>query len=133
MQRHHAEVEVPEIPLDLAFGEMLRLNEFGFLKVITVRDDGRLIGYAIVLARPNMRSCKVLTGYLEAYYLEPAYRAGWTGYKLLKAAGLVLEKMAVRRIFVCAEEAYKDGRTAAIFKRLGYSHSATAYSKVIRS
>jgi hypothetical protein len=130
--RHHAEVEPPDIPLDVAWNELLALNAAGFLRVLTARDGVRLIGYVCTTIRCSLWSKPTLQAYVDAYYLDPTYRTGWTAYRMFKENDRMLRGLKVKRIFIAAEHVYKDARAGCLFRRLGYKWRSDAYGKVIR-
>lgn len=129
--RHHREIEPPEVPLAVAWDECLRLENFGYLRPLIVRDRGAAVGYIANILRPGLWCRDSVQGYVEAFYLEPTYRSGWLAYRMFKENDRLMRKWKVRRIFITAEYVYQTGRVAVIFNRLGYSHTADVYSKVL--
>lgn len=130
--RHHNEVEPPDIKLDVAWDELLRLNALGFLRVLTIRDGGVLIGYIFTTIRPCLWAKTTLQGYIDSYFLEPAYREGWTAYRAFKENDRQLRDLKLKRVYVAAEAVYKSGRAGVLFRRLGYRKCSDAYAKIMR-
>lgn len=62
-----------DTPIDPDTEKYLSLGDA--LMVVTVRDDGVLKGYAIVVTHKSMHMKKVLCGFVDCIYMEPAYQA----------------------------------------------------------
>lgn len=58
----------------------------GKLKIFTARDDGRLVGYFVVIVGVNLHYKDHLFASNDILYLSPEYRKGFTGIKLIKFA-----------------------------------------------
>ena len=58
----------------------------GKLKIFTARDDGRLVGYFVVIVGVNIHYKDHLFASNDIIYLSPEHRKGFTGIKLIKFA-----------------------------------------------
>lgn len=128
-ERHWREIALNQdkIKLDPLWDTYFKLDLAGVLRVLTVRSKGALIGYHFVLVLPHLHYAGTLVGETDMFWLDPAYRGGLTGYRLLrmvrddlKAEGVKWHKMAIKR--------HKP--LTALMKRLGYTPIETVYSKV---
>lgn len=62
------------------------LEAQGKLKIFTARDDGRLVGYFVVIVGVNIHYKDHLFAANDIIYLSPEHRKGFTGIKLIKFA-----------------------------------------------
>lgn len=104
------------------------MEQAGQLHILTVRKDGRVIGYHVSFVRPHLHYVHVLTGITDVYYLMPEYRKGSTGIKLFQEAEKALKARGVQRIFSGTKK-HKD--MGKIFQFLGWSEVESLYSKWI--
>lgn len=131
--RHWQEIALDKdkIPLEPAWQEYFRLDQAGILRCLTVRtESGTLVGYHFVLIFPHLHYASTLSAQSDMFWLDPAYREGWWGVKLLsvvrdrlKEAGVKTHKLNIKLHF----EADR-GTLAKVLKRLGYQHVENAYS-----
>lgn len=127
--RHWREVALnqDEIKLDPLWDTYARLAMAGVLRVLTARAEGVLVGYHFILVLPHLHYGGILAGETDMFWLDPAYRGGLAGYRLLrlarddlKATGVKWHKVSVKR--------HKP--LGPLMKRLGYTPIETVYSKV---
>ena len=128
--RFHAEQGKDGIELDPDWDQLLRMTAAGVLRVVTVRDEGTLVGFMLnVVNRPLFYGA--LHGSTIAYWLDPVYRAGWFPVKLFRRNLDFLKEWGCVRVFIAADTGYKDGRMGRVFERLGYHVHETHYAKVL--
>jgi len=104
------------------------LEETGQLSIVTVRDDGKLVGYHVSLVRPHLHYSSSLTAYVDMYFLHPDYRGGMAGYKMFKCVEAVLKLRGVQRIYT-GTKLHKD--MGKLFERLGYNETERLFVKWI--
>src|SRR5215469_12725938 len=73
-----------KIKLDPDYDRYLALEESGVLHVITIRENGELIGYHIAFVTPHMHYKGDLMCFTDIFFLKKEYRKGLAGAKLLK-------------------------------------------------
>ena len=126
-EQHYDEIagdkaRMPMRPDDFLFQ---RMEELGQLQIVTVREQGKMVGYMLFAVRPHPHYADILCGFEDAYFLLPAYRKGWTGIKLIKESIKLLKVRGVKRIFIHTKKSKDLGR---ILKFLGLTHSDEIYS-----
>ena len=105
------------------------LEDSGILKVFTVRSDGELIGYFVVLIRNHIHYKDHVFAANDVLFLKQEYRKGLTGAKLMRFAEKCLKEDGVS-VLVVNTKRHKpfDG----LLEWLGYSHVENVYSKYLR-
>ena len=75
-----------EIKLDPNWEEYGRLDAAGILRIFTARDNGKLVGYFVLMVSQSVhyKAHKFATN--DILFVLPDSRAGATGYKLIKFA-----------------------------------------------
>jgi GNAT superfamily N-acetyltransferase len=116
----------PDIPLDIDYEAYFELEKAGLLRCFTVRSDGALVGYCIVLVQRARRYRTVLQGVGEDLYLAPAHRSSHLAEALLATVELELTKEGVRLFFPGATE---HGRAGRFFEGQGYHLVGHVYGK----
>ncbi|OYV73027.1 MAG: hypothetical protein B7Z74_04575, partial [Deltaproteobacteria bacterium 21-66-5] len=80
-----------------------RLQAAGALLFITARDDGKLVGYQGTLISYHLHSRHTLCALSDVYYLDPAYRNGRTGIRMLQRTEDELRRLGVKRYLIATE------------------------------
>ena len=111
---------------DWSFYEALYTS--GILGVYTVRNDGKLVGYFIVIARPHPHYKDHIFAVNDIIYIDPDYRKGLVGYKLIKFVEDDLKKMGVS-VFAVNTKVHKP--FDAVLERLGFENTERLYTKYI--
>lgn len=117
-----------DLDLEIApnFEAMKQLESMGMFKAITVREDGRMVGYLLAVVNNHLHyrtSPKMLI--VDAYYISPECRSG-TGVKLVRfTEKLAKEIGAIKIYFSC--KVHKDH--SQLFTSLGYRLSDFAFTK----
>ena len=127
--QHYEELCVTkEFPLDPDWDCFARSAENGFLRTITVRNDGELIGYMIFFIHPHYhyKTCK--TAFEDLYYLKPEYRKGRVGIKMFQYAEAALKRIGVDRIIMHTKVHSDNSR---LFEYLGYKFTDKTFTKII--
>jgi hypothetical protein len=128
--QHSKEVDGDEFPLDIDWNAYFAMTVTGQLRFLTARVDGVLVGYVANIVRPHLRFKRTLHCFIEAYWLDPAYRAGWNALRMFRENDRLLKEWGVQRVFVAVEDRYKAGKARIMFERLGYAHAAESLTKV---
>ena len=80
------------------FERMKAMESLGIWKVVTVRDDGKLVGYLLAVVSQHLHySTSPKMFIVDAYYITPEYRNG-TGVKLLKFAEALAKELGAIKI-----------------------------------
>lgn len=132
-QRHHAEVEDFKeiVPCDPDWDRLFAAELAGALHILTARSDGVLIGYAFLFVLPHLHSASVLVAQVERFWLDPDFRSGWTGIRLLREPEARARELGAKILAVSPRVNFaKDrGTIARIVERLGYAPLETVYAK----
>jgi len=100
----------------------------GHLFAVCAREDGKLIGYAIVLAFPRPHSKDELVGVLDALYVMPEHRSNGVAAKMLGATENVLREAGVKTMSAGAN----DPRIIRWLRMTGgYVYTETILEKVL--
>lgn len=103
-----------------------KLASRGVMRAYTVRDAGDLVGYAVFLVRRNPHYWGSLQAIQDVLYLEPAYRRGMTGVRLLRHAE---ERLRAEGVQVVYHHVKRTNRMGELLERLGYEHVDQVYAK----
>jgi GNAT superfamily N-acetyltransferase len=117
--------DFPLMPDYEAFG---RLYVADMLRCVTVREDNKLIGYAIFVVQPHLhyKTCK--TAFEDMYFLKKEYRKGRLGIRLFQFAEDVLKKDGVNRVIMHTKIHLDNSR---LFEYLGYKLTDKLYTKIL--
>jgi len=100
----------------------------GLLGIYTIRESGNLVGYFFVLARPNPHYKDHVFAVNDLLFIDPDYRKGLAGLKLIKFAEEDLKSRGVS-VLVINTKVHKP--FDALLERLGFENVERSYSKFI--
>ena len=100
----------------------------GNLGIYTVRDKEKLVGYFIVIAKPHPHYKDHLFAVNDILYLDPNYRKGLTGYRMIKFVEEDLKKMGVS-VLTVNTKVHKP--FDPLMERLGFNFTERVYTKYI--
>ena len=129
--RFHAEQGKDGIELDPDWDALLGMTAQGRLRVVTVRDEGVLVGFMLNVIGPALFYKGTLHGSTVAYWLDSIYRTGWFPVKLFRRNLELLKEWGCKRVFIAADIGFKDGRMGKVFERIGYTLHETHYKAVL--
>jgi hypothetical protein len=129
--RFHKEQGKHDVELDPDWDALLRMTATGVLRVVTVRDEGVLVGFLLNTIGPALFYKSTMHGSTIAYWLDPVYRTGWFPVKVFRRNLELLREWGVKRTFIAADAGFKDGRMGRVFERLGYDLHELHYSQVL--
>ena len=75
-----------QIKLNPNWEEYARLDAEGILRIFTVRDDGELVGYCVLVVSRSLHYKDHIFANNDVVFVLPDKRANATGYKLIKYA-----------------------------------------------
>jgi GNAT superfamily N-acetyltransferase len=115
-----------EIAPDVA--KMRALEKLGVWKVLTAREDGRLVGYLLAVVSVHLHYMNSPRMFIvDAYYVSPESRNG-TGTKLFRFAEAFAKELGTIKIYLSCK-VHRDH--SALFLALGYQLSDYAFIKRI--
>ena len=115
-------------PFDMDFDTYFELERKGMLAVYVARVEGTLIGAHWWMVTPNLRRRTVLHATSDCILLSPAWRNGWTGYKLLTGSEPGLKRIGVKIARVTVASKYN---LDPLLKRAGYVPVGVQYEKIL--
>lgn len=116
------------IPLDPDWTFYDGASELGKLLIVTARDGDKLVGYVFALITTHTHYRSTLHGFYDLFWLDPAYRKGWTGYRLMKEAEKAMKAKGVVKAFG-QTKIWHD--VSVIYLRLGWKPVEILYSKML--
>jgi len=105
-----------------------KLCHAGVMRIVTARDDGKLIGYCICIIAYNLHYKDSLTATNDIFFISKDYRKGSTGVKLFIKNEEILKSYGVQRL-IMNTKVHQD--VGAIFERLGYKQTERVFGKLI--
>lgn len=116
------------IKLNLWHEQYDELAKNGELRIITARDDDKIVGYYWVIIKPHLHYKQSLTAFTDVFFLHPLYRKGFTGVKLFKFVEQYLKEIGVQRVISTTKIKHDK---SSIFKRLKWDKVEIVYSKIL--
>ena len=116
------------IYLEPDYNKYVELNKLGVLKIYTVRDDDKLVGYFLVTVSPNLHYKSHLFAVNDIIYIDPEYRGRTVAYRLFKYAESELKKLGVSVITINMKVYAKFDR---LLTKLGYGKIEEVFGKYI--
>jgi RimJ/RimL family protein N-acetyltransferase len=102
-----------------------RLERDGGLRILTVRDDGQMIGYIVFAIYPHPHHSDVLCGFADSFYLAKNHRKGFTGARLIREGICLMKSLGAKRVFFNTDAENASGR---LLERLGFGVCGVTYS-----
>jgi hypothetical protein len=135
-KQHWQEVGVfkEENPFDPNWDLYFGADIAGNLHVLTVRDGSLLVGYVFNFIFPHPHFMSTPWATVDGIWLHPAYRAGWTGVKMLIENERGLRLLGVKMLSIAEKVTFKnhqDRRLQIVLKRLGYKPMDLLHAKYI--
>lgn len=100
-------------------------NARGELLLVTLREDGRIIGYFIGFIAPGLHYETCLTCHLDIFYVHPEHRGKFGGIRLLRAVKNELKRRGVQRWFM-GSKTHADA--SRLFEAMRFEKVETTYS-----
>ena len=128
--RHYEEIaeDKDQIPLDPDYGKYTRLADAGILRIITVRNDGVLSGYAFILIDTHLHYRSTKFAAFDIYWLDPSIRGGRTAARFFRFIEGVLKAEGVVKAVCGCKIAHNHSR---LFAWLGWRSAEFQFVKVL--
>jgi GNAT superfamily N-acetyltransferase len=125
--RHWEELALNKdrVPLDPQYETYLVRDALGEVMLVTVREDGNLVGYFVGFVAPALHYKTCLTLTMDIFYIWPEARGAGAGFHLFKAVEKEARRRGVERMFV-GSKLHKDA--SWLFQKLGYTEVERYYS-----
>lgn len=96
----------------------------GELEILTVRNDGELIGYCLAVVRRH-KHYNCLCAFEDSYFLHPDFRGGGTASKLIDRMNEVCRRRGAVKIYWMTKLLFNLG---LLFQRKGAEHQDDVYA-----
>lgn len=130
-QNHWREIALDKdtVPLDVDWRRYYAAEAEGLWRVFAARDGKRIVGYISWYIGPHVRYKSTTYCAADVFYLDPAYRKGTTGYRMIKAALEALPRPC--KVLMTEKLHFKEGRVGRLFERLGLRPIEQVYSMTL--
>ena len=115
-------------PLDINFEAYEQMNDLGLIRVFTVREDEKLVGYASFCINYNLHYKTWKHAICDVYYIAPEKRTLGFGSKMFSEIEGMLRDLGVNSVIV--QDKVKQSN-AKFFQALGFGISEQHYEKVL--
>jgi hypothetical protein len=129
-REHYDEIAVQkdEMPMKPDIYLYKDMEAKGVLHILTVREDGKMIGYHISMVRIHPHYASVLCAFVDAYFLTASKRRGMVGVKMIKQAEISWRNRGVKKAFTATKKAKN---VSGIYDYLGWDNTEIVYTKWI--
>lgn len=130
LERHWEELALDKEHIQLApdWQRYAQLEAKGALSVVTVRENGKLVGYAWFVVERGLHYSSTLEAYMDIYWLMPEVRGRYGGVRLFHAVEAELKRRGVKRVHV-GSKLHQD--SSRLFRALNYQPTEVWFSKLL--
>ena len=115
------------VPLDPDYEVYFERERRGQLLYMTLRDQGRLVGYWIAFIAPGLHYRTCLTATLDIWNLLPGYETGLAARLLMRSIEKEYKRRGVQRSIVGEKLKLPTGK---LFRAFGYRQIEAYWSKL---
>lgn len=116
------------VPLDPQYDVYLARDAAGGILYVTLRQDGKLVGYFVGFIAPGLHYQTCLTLTMDIYWTHPSIRGGTAAIRLFRTVEKEAKRRGVQRV-VYGSKNHKD--SSRLFGALGCEPIETYHSKWI--
>lgn len=129
-ERHYEEIawKRDKIPLDIDHEAYLKMEAAGIVKVYTLRENGKLLAYAVWIVKTHLHYRKTLIAMNDVLYLDPAMRRGKLGVSFIRQCKQELKKLGAQVIGLHIKKCYD---WSSLAERLGFECTETNHMQWI--
>ena len=130
LQLHYEEVAMyqDKVPLSPDYEKYYALEGAGIFHIVTVRDEGELIGYFLSVVTPNIHYSSTVYAVNDILYLHKDYREAGVGQKMFSFAEKKLKELGASVIAIHMKTALPFD---TLCKGMGYDYAERNYTKYI--
>jgi GNAT superfamily N-acetyltransferase len=100
LEAHRLEIsDNVEVPLDVNVEAYQQSENAGFLRVYTARNDRGMVGYSAVFVHRGLHNQDNLQAAQDVFYVDPDWRGGMVGTRLLDFVEKQLKKEGVQIVY----------------------------------
>ena len=115
-----------KVPLDPQYDVYAARDTAGQVLVVTLRQEGELVGYFIGFIAPGLHYKTCLTLTMDIFWTHPSIRNGFAGVKLFRLVEKEAKRRGVQRMFF-GSKLHKDA--SKLFEFLKMQATEVYYSK----
>jgi L-amino acid N-acyltransferase YncA len=125
---HYEELALDKdkVPLNVDWDRYMRLYEAGVLLFVSLRDEGKLVGYFIGFVMPHLHYVDCVTCAMDIYFVHPSVRGRFGGLRLLRQVERILRANGVHRWTMGSKNHAPSDR---LFAAMGFKPIETYHSK----
>lgn len=129
-QDHWRELAIDQekVPLDVNWHWYAQMQAAGKLFVVTLRDEGSIVGYFVGIVDTNPHYQHTLILKMDIFWTHPSIRGGTAGLRLFRAVEREARRRGIKRMYMGSKLHKDSGR---LFEAMGYMPTETYYSKWI--
>lgn len=113
---------------DMDWDSYEKLEELGFLKIFTAREDGNLAGYLWVLITPNLHSKGSVLACDDGFFVTKDYRGKSIAKDLIQFTESCLKEDGIKIFHIIGTT---EKPIDALMQRMGYTAIETKFQKVL--
>jgi L-amino acid N-acyltransferase YncA len=128
--RHWEELALDKDAVALApdWQRYANLEAMGALSVVTVRENGKLVGYSWMVIERGLHYRDTLEAYMDIYWIAPEVRGRYGGVRLFRAHERELKRRGVKRVHA-GSKLHRD--SSRLFRALDYTPVELWFSKML--
>lgn len=132
LKRHHAEIALDqeEVRYDPDWARYEALDKLGQLSIVTLRNQGIIVGYCVMHVCPELHYRSTLTATMDIMWVAPEYRENMGGLRLMRAVHQELRRRGVKRVYM-GSKLHKD--ISKLFTAMGYVPIELWFSKILKA
>lgn len=116
------------IKLNPNYARYEELFKSGNMKIVTARDNEKLVGYCIMLLYYHIHYKDSFMAMDDIFFIAKEYRKGLTGVKLFIKTEEIMKQYGVTKLSMNVK-VHND--VGSIFERLGYKETERMFTKMI--
>lgn len=130
LHKHYLEVALyqDKIEFNPDYDKYYTMEEMGMLHIVTVRDDGNLIGYFISMINENIHYSDHTYALNDVLYVDEDYRNSGVGQTMFDYAEAQLENLGVSVIIIHMKT---EKPFDSLCENLDYDYAERIYTKYI--
>jgi len=119
------------VPLRVNVRQLMQYEQMGLLGIVAARHDGKLVGYVVILMGPHLHHADSVWAQFDGFWLDPAYRKGVSGYRMLRGAVAAVRKKGANVVIAPVKQSFENGRVNRLFERMGFTATDVVFTKVL--
>jgi GNAT superfamily N-acetyltransferase len=127
LEAHRIEISDNDVPLDVNVKAYQQSEKLGLLRIYTARNDRGMVGYAAMFIHRGLHNQDNLQAAQDIFYVDPEWRGGMVGTRLLKFVEDQLRREGVQIVYQTVK--IKHPMLGQLLERSGYTATETVYQR----